>query len=83
MAKTLTGIVISNAMQHTAIVEVTRRTPHPLYKKMLKRSKKYKVETQGVAIKIGQRVHIIETKPISKDKHFMLVTENKKEEKKA
>lgn len=83
MAKILTGTVVSNTMQNTAVVEVIRRTPHPLYKKLLKRSKKYKVDTNGQAVKVGDRVRIMETKPISKDKHFMLFSEKKtKEEKK-
>lgn len=82
MAKILTGIVVSNTMHHTAVVEVVRRTPHPLYKKLLKRSKKYKVETNGTAVQLGERVSIIETKPLSKDKHFMLVTEKKSKQEK-
>lgn len=74
MAKTLTGIVVSNSMQNTIVVEIVRRTPHPLYKKLIKRSKKIKADTQGMKVEIGTRVIIAETKPLSKDKHFMLVT---------
>jgi small subunit ribosomal protein S17 len=73
MAKQLTGTVVSNSMQNTIVVEVVRRTPHPLYRKLIKRSKKIKAETKGVMVELGARVIIAETKPLSKDKHFMLV----------
>lgn len=70
MAKVLTGKVISTEMQDTAVVEVTRFVPHPLYKKLLKRSKKYKVAVNGHELEVGKRVKIAETKPLSKDKYF-------------
>jgi small subunit ribosomal protein S17 len=73
MAKILFGKVVSAKMKNTAIVEVSRLVPHPLYKKLLKRSKKYKIPTNGQELKIGQAVKIIETKPVSKDKHFALL----------
>lgn len=79
MAKTLTGTVVSNSMQNTIVVEIVRRTPHPLYKKLMKRSKKVKADTKGTKVEVGSRVIIAETKPISKDKHFVLVTEETKE----
>jgi len=81
MSKVLTGKIISVKMQNTAIVEVVRRTPHKLYGKLLKRSKKYKVDTKGHEIVAGSTVKIEETKPMSKDKHFKIqeiVTEGKK-----
>lgn len=80
MAKTMRGNVISNKMQNTIIVEVTRRMPHPLYRKLLKRSKKFKVETRGEMVEVGTKVTIQETKPISKDKHFVLVKSTKEKE---
>ncbi len=73
MAKTLNGVVTSISMNNTAVVEVFRKTAHPLYKKLLTRSKKYKVETAGKELTVGDRVLIEETKPISKDKHFKLI----------
>ena len=72
MAKTLNGIVRSIGMQNTAVVEVSRRVPHKLYKKLLTRSKKYKVETEGKELNVGDSVRIEETKPLSKDKYFKL-----------
>lgn len=72
MAKILQGKVISNKMSGTAIVEVSRRVPHRLYKKIIKTSKKYKVATSGQKLEVGQVVEIIETRPVSKDKHFAI-----------
>ncbi len=72
MAKIFVGTVISAKMKDTAVVEVSRHIPHPLYKKLLKRSKKYKVDTKGQQVAEGDTVRIIETLPISKDKHFKI-----------
>lgn len=72
MAKTLKGIVTSVGMQNTAVVEVFRKTPHPLYKKLLTRSKKYKIETDGKDLTVGDTVLIAEIKPVSKGKYFKL-----------
>jgi len=80
--KTFSGIVVSNTMQKTAVVEVVRRVPHPLYKKLMKKSTRFKVHTGDEKVEIGQRVVIVSTKPISKDKHFMLATLDKKKEQK-
>lgn len=73
MAKVLAGKVVSVKMQDTVIVEVVRRTPHPLYKKLVKKSKKFKVDRNGQEVLVGQDVKIVETRPISKDKHFKVV----------
>ncbi len=72
MAKVLTGKVVSTKMQGTAIVEVTRFVPHPLYKKLMKRSKKFKVAVNGHELEVGRRVKIVETKPMAKDKTFKI-----------
>lgn len=79
MAKRLKGIVIQEGMQDTVVVEVTRRTPHPLYKKLLTRSSTFKADTKEVKASIGDTVVIVETRPISKDKHFKIekITEEK------
>lgn len=73
MAKVFTGKVVSTKMQQTAVVEVTRLTPHPLYKKLLKRSKNFKVDTKEQEVQVGQQVKIVEIKPISKDKYFKVL----------
>ncbi|MBU3978335.1 30S ribosomal protein S17 [Patescibacteria group bacterium] len=72
MSKILQGKVISNKMNSTAIVEVLRRVPHRLYRKIIKISKKFKVDTKGQKVEVGQMVKIIETRPIAKDKHFAI-----------
>lgn len=66
------GRVLSTSMKNTIVVEVTRYISHPLYKKLLKRSKNYKAETKGIVINVGDLVKITEIKPISKDKHFVI-----------
>lgn len=73
MKKTMDGLVISHKMQNTAIVEVVRRTPHPMYKKLIKREKRYKVDTKGVTVSEGDSVRIEETLPLSKDKNFRII----------
>lgn len=73
MNKILEGKVVSVKMNNTAIVEITRRSPHPLYKKILKRTKKYKADMGKATISIGDSVQIIETRPIARDKHFKIM----------
>lgn len=72
MAKVLTGKVISVKMQKSAVVEVSRREPHPLYKKLLKKGKHFNVDTAGKNVEVGNEVRIIETKPVSKTKYFAI-----------
>ncbi len=72
MTRTFKGVVTSILMTNTAVVEVSRKTPHPLYKKLLTRSKKHKIETDGAELMVGDTVIIAETKPLSKGKHFRL-----------
>lgn len=78
MNKILTGKVTSVKMQGTVLVEVERRTPHKLYGKLLRRNKSYKVDINGQTVNLGDIVKIVETKPISKSKHFKLVEKTKK-----
>ena len=73
MKKILNGVVISLKMKNTAIVNVTRKFPHPLYKKLIKRDNKVSVDTSTFSPKVGDRVKIVETKPISKTKHFKIM----------
>lgn len=69
----LTGIIISNKMQKTVVVEVTRRFPHPFYKKLIKKSNKFKADTGDFKVSLGDKVRIIETSPFSKDKNFKIL----------
>ncbi|GGF74124.1 MULTISPECIES: 30S ribosomal protein S17 [Terasakiella] len=71
----LQGVVVSDKQDKTVVVKVERRFKHPLYKKFIKRSKKYAAHDENNQFKLGQLVKIIETKPISKNKSWEVVTE--------
>jgi small subunit ribosomal protein S17 len=73
--KTLRGRVVSDKMQETAVVAVSRYVKHPKYKKYIKRTKKYHVHNAGNRAKEGDDVVIRSTKPISKTKSFEIVFE--------
>lgn len=73
MNKTFDGTIISIKMTKTATVKITRKFPHPLYKKLIKRDRKISADTGTFAVKVGDRVTITETKPISKTKHFKIL----------
>jgi len=73
MKKTFDGVVVSLKMQKTAIVSVLMRFPHPLYKKLMKRDNKINVDVVNFKPNVGDRVKIVETKPISKTKHFKIM----------
>lgn len=70
---TLKGVVVSDKMDKTISVVVSRFVKHPLYGKFYKVSKKYKAHDEENKYKIGDKVEIVETKPISKDKRFKVV----------
>ena len=70
--KILSGTVVSNKMKDTVVVSVERYEKHPKYEKFIKRRKKFKAHDVGNTKLIGEKVEIIETKPISKDKHFIV-----------
>jgi small subunit ribosomal protein S17 len=71
--KKLSGIVVSDKMTNTAVVEVQRYFKDAKYGKFIKRKKNYKAHDPGNTVKIGDKVEIRETKPISKDKHFVII----------
>lgn len=71
--KVFTGTVVSDKMKDTIVVAVQRYEKHPKFGKYVKKMKKYKAHDAGNTKKIGEKVSIVETKPISKDKHFMVV----------
>lgn len=73
MAKKLKGVVVSEAMNKTAVVLVNRYVKHPKYKKYIKNSKKYKAHDEKEECKKGDRVIIQECRPISKDKHWRVI----------
>mgnify|MGYP003392989038 CR=1 FL=1 len=71
--KILTGLVTSNKMKDTIVVEVVRFVKHPKYEKYLKVSRKIKADDKGNTKKIGDKVMIEECAPISKDKRFRVI----------
>ena len=70
--KTRVGIVVSTSMDKTIVVEYTNRVPHPRFKKIIKRSKKFYAHDENGEAAVGDKVSIIETKPISKKKCWKL-----------
>lgn len=68
--KTIEGKVVSVKMQGVVVVEVKRKIPHPLYKKLLNKSKKYKAQAGDTTLAQGDKVRIVQIRPISKDTHF-------------
>lgn len=71
--KTKTGNVVSDKMDKTVVVAVEDFVRHPLYGKAVKRTKKFKAHDENNECRIGDKVKIMETKPISRDKRWRLV----------
>jgi small subunit ribosomal protein S17 len=71
--KVRVGKVVSDKMDKTIVVAVERTTPHPLFGKIIRHTKKYKVHDQDNECGIGDRVRIMETRPISKEKRWRLL----------
>ena len=71
--KTLKGVVVSDKMDKTVVVAVTRFVKHPMYGKYYKVTKKYKAHDEANKYKVGDKVEIAPTRPVSKDKHFKVV----------
>lgn len=72
LRKTRVGVVVSDKMEKTLVVEHVARVPHPQFKKIIKRSKKYYVHDENGEAKVGDKVRISETRPISKKKRWKL-----------
>lgn len=71
--KILEGTVVSTKMRNTVVVAVTYTIRHPLYQKALKRTHRFAAHVQGLDIHEGDRVRLVETKPMSKTKHFAVL----------
>lgn len=71
--KKLVGVVVSTKMKDTITVDVGRYFKHNKYEKFIKLNKKYKAHDKGNTAKTGDKVEIVECRPISKDKHFRLL----------
>lgn len=74
--KVLTGTIVSDKMQNTVVVLVQRYVKHAKYHKYMKISKRYKAHNTDTSVKIGDKVTIRECRPMSKDKHFILIANN-------
>ena len=73
LRKTRVGTVVSDKMDKSIVVAVKDNVQHPLYKKILKRTVKFKAHDENNECRIGDRVMIMETRPLSKDKNWRLV----------
>ncbi|MGB2762092.1 MAG: 30S ribosomal protein S17 [Minisyncoccales bacterium] len=73
MKKKLKGIVVSNKMLKTIVVEVERIKVHPKYKRRYKMHKKYKAHNEKGEFKVGDKVIIEESRPLSKEKHWKVI----------
>ncbi len=71
--KILEGVVVSDKMQKTRVVVVERLKRHPLYGKVMRVYKRYKVHDEKETAQVGDRVRIIETRPLSKEKRFRIL----------
>lgn len=71
--KLMSGVVVSDKMKDTIVVEVSRFVKHPKYDKYISISKKFKAHDAGNTKKMGDKVNIEECAPISKDKHFKII----------
>ena len=73
LRKTRVGLVSSDKMDKTIVVAVTEHVRHPLYKKIVKRTYKLKAHDENNECKPGDKVRVMETRPLSKDKNWRLV----------
>ena len=73
MRKTRTGIVVSDKMDKTIVVEIRTRVKHPLYGKIMNQTKRFKAHDENNECGVGDTVRVMETRPLSKDKCWRLV----------
>lgn len=73
LRKTMIGTVVSDKMDKTIVVAVEDNVTHPIYKKTVKRTYKLKAHDEANECKVGDRVEVMETRPLSKDKRWRLV----------
>ena len=73
MRKTMVGKIVSDKMDKTVVVAIEDSVKHPLYNKIVKRTYKLKAHDENNECKIGDKVRVMETRPLSKDKRWRLV----------
>lgn len=71
--KTRVGVVVSDKMDKTIVVEIRTRVKHPLYGKIMNRTEKFKAHDENNECGVGDTVRVMETRPLSKDKRWRLV----------
>ena len=71
--KTRVGLVVSDKMDKTVVVAIADRVAHPLYKKIVKRTYKPQAHEENIQCGVGDRVRVMETRPLSKDKRWRVV----------
>ena len=74
LRKTRVGMVVSDKMDKTVVVAIADNVKHPLYKKIVKRTVRLKAHDENNECKVGDRVEVMETRPLSKDKRWSVVT---------
>ena len=74
--RVMQGVVVSDKMEKTVVVNVERKFPHPLYKKYIKRSKSYHVHDNSNNCKVGDIVSIQECRPLSKTKRWEVIADD-------
>ena len=67
------GLVVSDKMNKTVVVAIERRVPHPVYGKMVTKTRRLKAHDEANSAKVGDTVRIVETRPLSKDKRWRLL----------
>ena len=73
LRKTRVGMVVSDKMDKTVVVAIQDNVKHPLYKKIIKRTVKFKAHDEQNACGVGDKVEIMETRPLSKDKRWRVI----------
>ena len=73
LRKTRIGVVVSDKMEKTIVVEIRTRVKHPLYGKIMNRTTRFKAHDENNECGIGDTVRVMETRPLSKDKNWRLV----------
>lgn len=72
--KSLSGIVVSDKMQKTVVVAVERLVTHPLYGRRIRETRRVKAHDDSGSLHVGDRVEIVETRPLSRDKHWRVAS---------
>ncbi len=72
--KTLVGVVVSDKMEKTVVVAVQRLVPHPLYGRRMRQTRRFKAHDGSGAAHVGDRVELMETRPLSRDKRWRVTS---------